>query len=73
MGKKLHFILANLAKNLDGKVFFSVKVKNPLDNGTELKVSDAVFNYISRKKQKQFIISQEFGKYSEKQPGFFRF
>jgi uncharacterized repeat protein (TIGR01451 family) len=57
-GKKITFYIANLAKDLDGKVFFSVKVKNPLDNGTELKVSDAVFNYISREKQKQFNISQ---------------
>ena len=72
-GKKITFYIASLAKNLDGKVFFSVKVKNPLDNGTEIKVSNAVFNYISREKQKQFNISQEFSKYSEKQPGFFRF
>lgn len=57
-GKKIKFFLAGLAKDSDGKVFFSVKVKNPLDNGTELKISDAIFNYISREKQKQFDISQ---------------
>jgi len=33
-GKKIAFNIGNLAKNSDGKVFFSVKVKNPLDNGT---------------------------------------
>jgi uncharacterized repeat protein (TIGR01451 family) len=58
-GKKITFYIAGLAKNLDGKVFFSVKVRNPLDNGTELKVSNAVFNYISRENQKQFIISKD--------------
>jgi len=57
-GKKIAFNIGNLAKNSDGKVLFSVKVKNPLDNGTEIKVSDAVFNYISREKQKQFNMSQ---------------
>jgi len=58
-GKKITFYVAYLAKNLDGKVFFSVRVKNPLDNGTKLKVSNAVFNYISREQQKQFIISRD--------------
>jgi uncharacterized repeat protein (TIGR01451 family) len=58
-GKKITFYISGLAKDLDGNVFFSVRVINPLDNGTEIKVSDAVFNYTSRKKQKQFAISQD--------------
>jgi uncharacterized repeat protein (TIGR01451 family) len=58
-GKKITFFIDSLAKDLDGKVFFSVKARNPLDNGTELKVSNAVFNYISREKQKQFIIRRD--------------
>ncbi len=58
-GKKIMFYVASLAKESGDKVFFTVKVNNPLDNGTELKVSNAIFNYISREKQKQFNISQD--------------
>jgi uncharacterized repeat protein (TIGR01451 family) len=69
-GKKITFYIAGLAKDLDGKVFFSVKVKNPLDNGTEIKVSDAVFNYISREKQKQFNIDQNLVNIVKSSPDF---
>ena len=72
-GKKITFYIAGLAKDLDGKVFFSVKVKNPLDNGTELKVSDAMFNYISRKKQKQFILSRDMVNTVKSSPDFSNF
>jgi uncharacterized repeat protein (TIGR01451 family) len=55
-GNRIKFNVSELAKNSGGKVFFSVKVKSPLDNGTKIVVSEVIFNYISREKQKQYKI-----------------
>ena len=57
--KKIKFNVGSLVKDYSGKVFFVVKVKNPLDNGTEIKVSDAVFSYIARENQKEFKIIRD--------------
>jgi uncharacterized repeat protein (TIGR01451 family) len=53
-GKRIRFNVGELVKNAAGIVFFSVKVKSPLDDGTKIEVGKAVFNFIAREKQKQF-------------------
>ena len=58
-GKRIKFNAGVLGKDSGGKVLFTVRVKNPLDNGTEIKVSDAVFKYTSRENKKEFTINRD--------------
>jgi uncharacterized repeat protein (TIGR01451 family) len=71
--KKITFFIAGLAKGLDGKVNFSVKVKSPLDDDTKIKSGKTVFNYISREKQKQFQLTDSVESMVTSSPDFSNF
>jgi uncharacterized repeat protein (TIGR01451 family) len=54
----LEFKVGEVLKNSSGKVSFTVKVKNPLDNHIRIKSSPVVFEYIVRGKKEFFKISE---------------
>ena len=55
--KSIEFFIGRLEGDESGNVRFSVEVINPLDNGTEIKAEEVVFEYMARDVAENFTIS----------------
>ncbi|HUW72371.1 MAG TPA: hypothetical protein VMV67_00755, partial [Methanosarcinales archaeon] len=56
--KVLEFNVGDLGADSGGSVIFTVKVNNPLDNGTSIKSKEVLFEYFAREKKENYRIQE---------------
>jgi uncharacterized repeat protein (TIGR01451 family) len=56
--KALEFNVGDLGADLGGSFVFTVKVNNPLDNGTSIKSKEVLFEYFAREKKENYSIKE---------------
>ena len=56
--KALEFNVGDLGADSGGSVIFTVKVNNPLDNGTSIKSKEVLFEYFAREKKENYRIQE---------------
>ena len=56
--KALEFNVGDLGADSGGSVIFTVKVNNPLDNGTRIKSKEVFFEYFAREKKENYRIQE---------------
>ncbi|MBM3702539.1 MAG: DUF11 domain-containing protein, partial [Actinobacteria bacterium] len=72
-GNMLIFNFDRIEKNQSGKADFTVKVDNPLDNGTSIILDDAIFNYTVGSKQHSQEITSDLSHIIKSSPDFSNF
>ena len=56
--KALEFNVGDLGADSGGSIIFTVKVNNPLDNGTSIKSKEVLFEYFAREKKENYRIQE---------------